>query len=135
DTVDISQKDAGKRNLTDTDSIEKDLERENLKKKLESSEHRVLLEDIPGMYSSVLKYNAEKNSVPTTLKVTSKQNESIYSGIVQTEENIVKNITLNGENQNADVSFAQVSRAVVGAGVILCIGMVGFLTVFLVKKH
>ena len=115
DTVDISQKDAGKRNLTDTDSIEKDLERENLKKKLESSEHRVLLEDIPGMYSSVLKYNAEKNSVPTTLKVTSKQNESIYSGIVQTEENIVKNITLNGENQNADISFAQVSRAVVGA--------------------
>ena len=50
-------------------------------------------------------------------------------------ENLVKNITLNEENIGQDGNFAQVSKGIVGIGVLLCIGMVGFLIVFLVKKQ
>ncbi len=124
--------DTGEKREEDTDA---NLRRELLKQKLENSDKRVALEDIPGVYSSVLRTNAEKNAVPMTLSVVSKQNENIYSAGGQATENLVKNITLNEENSQRDGSFAQVSRAVVGAGVLLCIGMVGFLIMFLVKKH
>ncbi len=138
DNTDTSGKTADKKSDTEQSKAENtdaDMERELLKQKLENSDKRVALEDIPGMYSSILKTNAEKNAVPMTLNVVSKQNENAYSVGGQSEENLVKNITLNEENINGDGSFAQVSRAVVGAGVLLCIGMVGFLIVFLVKKQ
>ena len=138
DDTDTSETNTGKKKTTTQNGDENtaaDLERELLKQKLEKSDKRVALEDIPGMYSSVLKTNAEKNAVPMTLSVVSKQNKNMYSAGGQSTENLVKNITLDKENNQRDGSFAQVSRAVVGAGVLLCIGMVGFLIMFLVKKH
>lgn len=138
DDTDISETNTDKKKTTTQNGDENtaaDLERELLKQKLEKSDKRVALEDIPGMYSSVLKTNAEKNAVPMTLSVVSKQNKNMYSAGGQSTENLVKNIALDKENNQRDGSFAQVSRAVVGAGVLLCIGMVGFLIMFLVKKH
>ena len=112
-----------------------DEEKEALKRKLEASGMRVELKDIPGMYSSVLRTNAEKNAVPTTLNIVSKEVSEAYSNHLQNGENLVKNISIKTENEESNGKVAQVSKAVVGAGVLLCIGMVGFLTVFLVKKH
>ena len=96
---------------------------------------RVELKDIPGIYSSVLRINAEKNAVPTTLNIVSKEVSEAYSNHLQNGENLVKNISIKTENEQSNGKVAQVSKAVVGVGVLLCIGMVGFLTVFLVKKH
>lgn len=112
-----------------------DEEKEALKRKLEASGMRVELKDIPGIYSSVLRINAEKNAVPTTLNIVSKEVSEAYSNHLQNGENLVKNISIKTENEESNGKVAQVSKAVVGAGVLLCIGMVGFLTVFLVKKH
>ncbi len=112
-----------------------DEQKEVLKQKLELSDKRVKMENIPGIYSSVLKSNAEKRAVPTTLNVATVGNEAAYAGNAQNEENLVKNISFIEEIENGDSSFAQVSKAVVGAGVLICIGMVGFLLVFLVKKQ
>ncbi len=114
---------------------ESDLKKELLKQKLENSDTKVKEEKIPGIYSSVMKSNAEKNAVPATLNVATMRNEVAYAANMQTEENLVKNISLSEEKEKADGNFAQVSKAVVGAGVLICIGMVGFLLIFLVKKQ
>ena len=115
-------------------SLEDDMEKELLKEKLDKSDVKVPLKNIPGMYSSIMKSNAEKNAVPTTLSATTMMNEAAYASNSRMEENIVKNISLNEEKEKADGSFAQVSKVVVGVGVLICIGMVGFLLFFLVKN-
>lgn len=106
-----------------------------LKEKLENSAYRVPLQKIPGVYSSFMKYSAEKNAVPMTLNVVTKDTENAYGSNVKAGENLVKSITIEEKNSGSDGSFAQVSKGVVAAGVLLCIGMVGFLIVFLVKKQ
>ena len=114
---------------------EVNVKKEELKKRLEISGKRIELKDIPGMYSSVLRTNAEKNAVPTILNIVSESVPEVYSNNLQPGENLVKNISINEGNKDTNGNVAQVSKAVVGAGVLLCIGMIGFLTFFLVKKH
>lgn len=106
-----------------------------LKEKLENSEYAVSLENIPGVYSSLMRQTAEKNAVPMTLNVVSERNESAYSGGEDLQENLVKNISISEENVQSKGTFAQVSKGVVATGVLLCIGMAAFLIVFLVKKQ
>lgn len=130
---DYSKEKADKKQETDTEDNE--LEKQLLKKQLEQSGAQVKLQDIPGIYSSVMKNNAEKNAVPMTLSVTTIPNEEVYATKQEMEENFVENMPLNEQNKKTDGNFAQVSKAVVGAGVLICIGMVGFLLVFLVKKQ
>ena len=67
-------------------------------------------------------------------EIAAMMNEAAYASNSRMEENIVKNISLNEEKEKADGSFAQVSKVVVGVGVLICIGMVGFLLLFLVKN-
>lgn len=118
-----------------TDMTDEELEHMLLKEKLENSDSKVPLEKIPGMNSSLMQYNAEKNAVPMTLNVVSEKNNTAYSNGTDLEENLVKNISINTENEETGGSFAQVSKLVVALGVLLCIGMVAFLVVFLVKKQ
>ena len=80
-------------------------------------------EDIPGIHSSFMKYNAEKSAVPTTLNILSEREEVQYENYYQDEANVMKNNTMNGNE-------AQVSKMVVWIGVLLCIGMLGFLILF-----
>lgn len=134
----LSRTESGSKNTVQNATVKENIsdeQKELLKRRLELSDKRVKMENIPGIYSSVLKSNAEKKAVPTTLNVATVDNEAAYAGNAQNEENLVKNISFNEENENGDSSFAQVSKAVVGAGVLICIGMVGFLLVFLVKKQ
>ncbi len=93
------------------------------------------MEDIPGVYSSFWRYKAEGNAVPMTLNVISRENETAFSGGKRETENLVKNFPTDMEKQGANGDFAQVSKAVVAGGVLLCIGMVGFLILLLVKKR
>ena len=123
-----------KEKIQNGNSLEDDMEKELLKEKLDKSDVKVPLKNIPGMYSSIMKSNAEKNAVPTTLSATTMMNEAAYASNSRMEENIVKNISLNEEKEKADGSCAQVSKMVVGVGVLICIGMVGFLLLFLVKN-
>ena len=79
--------------------------------------------EIPGVNSSYLKYNAEKNAVPATLNILSERDEIQYENDYQNESKLVNG---NTKNENA----AQVSKMVVWIGVLLCIGMLGFLILF-----
>lgn len=143
DKDNLSDKEKADRNRTDKETVStKDGEDEAgqaaynaLKEKLENSPYRVLTEDVPGIHSSLMKYNAEKDAVPMTLNVVTKETENVYTSNGKTEENLVKNITIQEEKDESAGSFAQVSKGVVAIGVLLCIGMVGFLIVFLVKKQ
>ena len=87
-------------------------------------------EDIPGIHSSFLQYNAEKNAVPTTINVLTQGEGDSYSGYTQNDEKLVKNNLVMEENYEGDGNVAQVSRLVVWIGVLLCIGMLGFLILF-----
>jgi hypothetical protein len=87
-------------------------------------------ENIPGINSSFLKYNAENNAVPTTINVLAEWEGEVYSNYMQNEEKLVKNNTINVENVGGDGNVAQVTRLVVWIGVLLCIGMLGFLILF-----
>ena len=80
-------------------------------------------EDIPGIHSSILKYNAEKNAVPSTLNILSEREETYYDNYYQNEDKLVKNNTMN---ENVE----QVSKMVVWIAVLVCIGMLGFLILF-----
>ena len=80
-------------------------------------------EEIPGIHSSLLKYNAEKNAVPATLNILSEREETYYDNYYQNNDKLVKNNT-NNEN------VAQVSKMVVWIAVLVCIGMLGFLILF-----
>ena len=80
-------------------------------------------EEIPGIHSSFLKYNAEKNAVPATLNILSKGEEIYYDNYYQNDEKLVKD---NTPNENV----AQVSKMVVWIAVLVCIGMLGFLILF-----
>lgn len=80
-------------------------------------------EDIPGIHSSFLKYNAEKNAVPSTLNILSEREETYYDNYYQNEDKPVKNNTMN---ENVE----QVSKMVVWIAVLVCIGMLGFLILF-----
>lgn len=106
-----------------------------LKTKLEQSIFRVPLNKIPGVYSSLMRSNAEKNAVPMTLNVVSEKAENAYSPKTDVQENLVKNITIGKEKIQSYGTFAQVTKATVATGVLLCIGMLVFLIVFLVKKQ
>lgn len=119
----------------DENTMRQDEEYVLLKEKLENSVYKVPLEKIPGVYSSFMKYNAEKDAIPMTLNMVTKDVENAYSSNEVHRENLVKNITIPEEKNETDGSFAQVSKGIVAAGVLLCIGMVGFLIVFLVKKQ
>ena len=114
---------------------EAEKKKQALIEQLKRSDKKVPMDKIPGMYSSLLRYNAEKEAVPTTLNIVKKRTENAYSNQGKMPENLVKNITINEENIGQDGNFAQVSKGIVGIGVLLCIGMVGFLIVFLVKKQ
>lgn len=120
-------------------STEKEIAEEErralMKEKLEQCDSHVSLNEIPGVYSSLMKQNAEKNAVPMTLNVVNEKNETAYSNTGALEENLVKNISINGEKEQPYGTFAQVSKGIVAIGVLLCIGMMGFLIVFLVKKQ
>ncbi len=87
-------------------------------------------EDIPGIHSSFLQYNAEKKAVPTTINVLTEWEDEIYSSYSQKEGKLVKNNLVLEENYEGDGNVAQVSRLVVWIGVLLCIGMLGFLILF-----
>lgn len=119
----------------ETDLTDREKEYALLKEKLEQSEYKVPLEKIPGVYSSLMQLNAEKNAVPMTLNVVNEKTDPAYSSGTDSEENLVKNISISSENTESGGSFAQVSKGIVGVGVLLCIGMVAFLVVFLVKKQ
>lgn len=80
-------------------------------------------EDIPGIHSSFLKYNAEKNAVPSTLNILSEREETYYDNYYQNEDKLVKNNTMNA-------NIEQVSKMVVWIAVLVCIGMLGFLILF-----
>ena len=80
-------------------------------------------EEIPGIHSSLLKYNAEKNAVPATLNILSEREETYYDNYYQNSDKLVKNDT---KNKNV----AQVSKMVVWIAVLVCIGMLGFLILF-----
>ena len=80
-------------------------------------------EEIPGIHSSLLKYNAEKNAVPATLNILSEREETYYDNYYQNNDKLVKNNT-NNEN------VAQISKMVVWIAVLVCIGMLGFLILF-----
>lgn len=106
-----------------------------LKEKLEQSGFRVPLEKIPGVYSSLMRSNAEKNAVPMTLNVVNEKSDNAYSPKTDKTGNLVKNITLEEKKNESGGTFAQVTKATVAGGVLLCIGMLVFLIVFLVKKQ
>lgn len=106
-----------------------------LKEKLEHSKARVPLDKIPGVYSSLMRTTAEKKAVPMILNVINEKAESAYSKKTDSMENIVKNITISEENEVDNGTFAQVTKATVATGVLLCIGMMAFLIIFLVKKQ
>lgn len=106
-----------------------------LKEKLEQSDFHVPLDKIPGIYSSLMRSNAEKNAVPMTLNVVNEKTQEVYSAKMEEQENLVKNISINSENAQRGGTFAQVTKATVCGGVLLCIGMMTFLIVFLVKKQ
>ena len=80
-------------------------------------------EEIPGIHSSLLKYNAEKNAVPATLNILSEREETYYDNYYQNNDKLVKNDT---KNKNV----AQVSKMVVWIAVLVCIGMLVFLILF-----
>ena len=80
-------------------------------------------DDIPGIHSSFLKYNAEKKAVPTTLNILSEGENPYYDNYYQNDTKHVNNNTMN-EN------VAQVSKMVVWIAVLVCIGMLGFLILF-----
>lgn len=69
------------------------------------------------------------------LNVINEKAESAYSKKTDSMENIVKNITISEENEVDNGTFAQVTKATVATGVLLCIGMMAFLIIFLVKKQ
>lgn len=135
DTISVKTKNQILNEETNKFTEELNEKKSELKKRLESSKSRVELKNIPGVYSSLLKFNAEKNAVPTTLNIVSGKVTDAYSSNLQKEENLVKNITINAENEDTNRNVAQASRIIVGIGVLLCIGMLGFWVVFLVKKH
>ena len=107
----------------------------SLKKKMEQSDSKVPLEKIPGIYSSLMRTNAEKNAVPMTLNVVNEKNSNSYSMKPDKTENIVKNISLEETKNGSGGTFAQVTKITVMSGVLLCIGMLAFLVIFLVKKQ
>ena len=109
-------------------------EYEEMKERVLSSPGRILENDIPGIFSSLMKYNAEKSAVPMTLNLVNKQTQKVYSSGIVSQENLVNNITITEEKNRAGGSFAQASKGIVAAGILLCIGMVSVLGAFFVKK-
>lgn len=103
--------------------------------RFEDANIRKELKDIPGIYSSVLRTNAEKNAVPTTLNVVSRDVSEPYNNNLQNKEKLVKNSIINEENEELNGNVAQVARIVVGLGILLCIGMGEFLMFLLVKNQ
>lgn len=93
------------------------------------------LKDIPGMYSSVLRTNAEKNAVPTTLNVVPREETNPGNNNSQDKEKLVKNNIINEENEELNGNIAQVAKIVVGVSILLCIGMGEFLVILLVKNY
>ena len=87
-------------------------------------------EDIPGIHSSLLKYNAEKNAVPTILNIVTERGEKVYGSYTQEEEKLVRSNTMNEENVREEGKVAQISKVVVWIGVLFCIGMLFFLILF-----
>ncbi len=105
------------KNRLEAKESEKDSEKEALLQKLEN--RRISLEQIPGVYSSLMKQNAEKYAL---------------SSITETEDTDMSDLTNEMENREEKGTFSNVSKGVVFGSVLLCIGMVAFLLVFLAKK-
>lgn len=116
-------------NKLDTEKLNQEAEKENLVKKLENS--MTPLDKIPGVYSSLMKQNAEKYAPSSILFNTDEQSGETINTSDEFSDNEMENITIRQENGGV---FFGVSKGVALGSVLLCIGMVAFLLVFLVKK-
>lgn len=122
----------GGKNKSEAKENEKNSEKEVLLQKLEN--RRLSLEQIPGVYSSIMKQNAEKYAPSSIVGYVDKQSNESLNATDKISEIDLVDVTDGQENKENKGTFSFISKGVAFGSVLLCIGMVAFLLVFLVKK-
>lgn len=112
----------------DTEETEKASQKEQLIKKLEKQS--VPLEKIPGVYSSVMRCQAEKLAVPV-IAHTTKKTDSVQSEIK--EANDMTNY-VNVVSAEKPQTLSKISKWVVAAGVFACVCMSGVVIMLFTKR-
>lgn len=102
---------------------------DNLTERLEKN--AVSLEKIPGVTSSLMKYNAESISVPTVLYSTK---EETKDAILEIESDTQDTNLTDNNRESSKNGLSSVSKWVVAAGVFACIGMSGAVIMLFSKR-